>query len=434
MLRNLGEKYSPLYFLAALGAGGMATFFFMYFMFLTPHPGTPIPTFESIGAAWAAGDGAMRTAIAIGYIGQVAFVLLHLALLAWNLREFKGFRATAAFEKLRGSNAGVTLMAIPLTLAMTLNGLFVAGATLVPNLWSAIEVLLPLALAVFGAIGIGALTIYGRFLARILTGGFSFEANNGMNQLLAAFAFAMVGVGMAAGAAMSTTTGTVMAGLVGSIFFMIVSMLVFAVMLPLGLKSMLRKGLAPVNSATMWLPVPIFTLWGITVVRDAHGLATLGAITGAPAAIGSQAIMLVLAVAIAGQVAFLLFGNALMLRNGFYVDYLLTRKHQSPVAFTLVCPGVALGVLSFFGLHAGLVNNGIVEKFSPVYFALLTIILVVQAVTITGTFVLLRNQILRGSDAGAPAAAPVAPAAGSAADAESTGTGPVRRPELAGVK
>lgn len=407
MLRNLGEKYSPLYFLAALGAGGMATFFFMYFMFITPHPATPIPTFESISQAWATGDGGMRAAIAVGYVGQVLFVLIHLSLLAWNLREFAIFRRTPAFEKLRNSNAGVTLMAIPLTLAMTLNGLFVAGATLVPNLWSAIEFLLPIALAVFGAIGIGAMRIYGRFIARIFTGSFSFEANTGMNQLLGAFSFAMVGVGLAAGAAMSQNIGTIMVGLIGSILFMLASMLVFAVMLPLGIKSMLRNGLAPMNSATMWLPVPIFTLWGITMVRDNHGLQTLQAhATGAEVAHGgSQPIMVLLAVAIAAQALFLLFGNVLMRRNGFYVDYMLTRKHQSPVAFTLVCPGVALGVLSFFGLHAGLVQNGIVEKFGIIYFALLAVILAIQAITISGTFVLLRNQIFRGEDAAAAAPA-----------------------------
>ena len=428
MLRNLGEKYSPLYFLAALGAGGMATFFFMYFMFITPHPATPIPTFESISAAWANGGDAMRVAIAIGYIGQIVFVLLHLPLLAWNLREFKIFRATPAFDKLRDSNAGVTLMAIPLTLAMTLNGLFVAGATLVPNLWSAIEVLLPLAVATFGAIGIGALRIYGRFVGRIFTGSFSLEANTGLNQLLGAFAFAMVGVGMAAGAAMSSTTGTIMAGLIGSIFFMVVSMLVFAVMLPLGVKSMLRHGLNPVNSATLWLPVPIITLWSITIVRGNHGLQPLTVLGGGELVDGgSQVLMLVLAVAIALQAVFLLFGNALMRRNGFYVDYFLTRKHQSPVAFTLVCPGVALGVLSFFGLHAGLVQNGIVTKFSPVYFVLLGIILAIQAITITGTIILLRNQILRREQDAAPAAPAAAPA-------ERTGTGPVRIPELAATK
>ncbi|RRJ87038.1 hypothetical protein EG850_06455 [Gulosibacter macacae] len=407
MLRNLGEKYSPLYFLAALGAGGMATFFFMYFMFLTPHPATPIPTFNSINAAWVAGDGVLRALIAVGYIGQVFFVLLHLVLLVWNLREFAAFRETAAYDKLRASNAGVTLMAIPLTLAMTLNGLFVAGATLVPNIWDVIELLLPIALLVFGAIGVLALRIYGRFVTRIFTGGFSFEANTGMNQLLGSFAFAMVGVGLAAGAAMSSNIATVTVGLIGSIFFMIVSMLVFAVMLPLGLKSMLRHGLAPVNSATMWLPVPIFTLWGITMVRDNHGLATLGANAGAESHVGgSQELMVILAVAIAAQAAFLLFGHAIMRRNGFYTDYVLTKKHQSPVAFTLVCPGVALGVLSFFGLHVGLVQNGVVEKFGPVYLALLAIIFVVQIVTIVGMVVLLRNQLFRGEDALPAGAAP----------------------------
>ncbi len=407
MLRNLGEKYSPLYFLAALGAGGMATFFFMYFMFITPHPDTAMPTFESIAATWAQG-GPVQITIAIGYVGQVLFVALHLFLLVWNLREFATFRNTPAFETLRNSNAGVTLMAIPLTLGMTLNGFFVAGATLVPGLWNHIELLLPVALAVFFAIGIGALRIYGRFLARIFTGSFSFDANAGMNQLLASFSFAMIGVGMAAGAGVSTNTPTIMAGLIGSIFFGAISVLVFVIMLPLGIKSMLRRGLAPVNSATMWLPVPIFTLWSITIGRDSHGLQHLAAEQGQPTG-SSLTIMVILAIAIAAQAAFLLFGHVIMRRNGFYRDYVFSQTHQSPVAFTLVCPGVALGVLSFFGLHAGLVNSGIVEKFSGIYFVLLTVIFLIQIATIALTAVLLKNQIFRASTP-APAVAQPEPA------------------------
>lgn len=393
MIRDLGAKYSPLYFLAALSSGGMATFFFMYFMFLTPHPETAMPTVESISAAYNSGNAWMRGAITTGYIGQVLFLLLHVALLLWNLREFRSFRASAAFDGFKNSNASVTLMAIPLTLAMTMNGMFVAGATLVPGRWGAIEMLLPLALAGFLAIGVGALLIYGRFLVRMMHGAFSFEANTGLTQVLAAFSFAMIGVGLAAGAAVSTSTATVTVGLVTSIFFMVISMFVFAIMVPLGMKTMLRKGLAPVNSATLWLPVPTFTLWGITVVRDAHGLQTL---SGAEQTGGSQALMVILAVGISAQVAVLLFGHAMMRHNGFYNDYVMTKKHQSPVAFTLVCPGVALGVLSFFGLHVGLVQNGVVEKFSPVYFALLAVIFVIQAATVGLIATLLRNQILRG--------------------------------------
>jgi hypothetical protein len=34
---KLGDAYSPLYFLSALGAGGAVVTFFMYLMFMTPH-------------------------------------------------------------------------------------------------------------------------------------------------------------------------------------------------------------------------------------------------------------------------------------------------------------------------------------------------------------------------------------------------------------
>lgn len=404
MLRNLGEKYSPLYFLAALGLGGMATFFFMIFMFITPHPDTPIPTLESIMAAWAGGSLAMQVAIVVGYVGLITFVLLHLRLMVWNLREFAAFQRTEAFPKLRDSNGGVALMAVPLSLAMTVNTMFVSGATLVPGLWNVIEYLMPAALAVFALIGIYALRVYGRFARHIFSGKFNYEANTGLNQLLGAFAFAMVGVGMAAGSAMSSNIATATAGWAGSIFFATASMLVFAAMLPLGVKSMLRYGLSPVNSATLWLPVPIITLLGITFVRNSHGAGFFEMNSAREAADLSMTVGVVLTVAVAAQVIFLLFGNLMMKSNGYYADYVLTKKHQSPVAFTLVCPGVALGVLGFFALHSGLVGNGIVTKFSMVYFALLAVLWLVQIATIALVVVLLKNQIFRGNTAAVPVA------------------------------
>lgn len=40
MFTRFSVDYRPLYFLASLGAGGMAVSFFMYLMFLVPHPHT----------------------------------------------------------------------------------------------------------------------------------------------------------------------------------------------------------------------------------------------------------------------------------------------------------------------------------------------------------------------------------------------------------
>lgn len=45
---NLKENYSPLYFLSALGAGGLSVTFFMYLVFMTDHAGFPIPTFDTL--------------------------------------------------------------------------------------------------------------------------------------------------------------------------------------------------------------------------------------------------------------------------------------------------------------------------------------------------------------------------------------------------
>ena len=36
------DTWSPLYFLASLGAGGLAVTFFMFLMFWVPHPGLSV--------------------------------------------------------------------------------------------------------------------------------------------------------------------------------------------------------------------------------------------------------------------------------------------------------------------------------------------------------------------------------------------------------
>ena len=62
------------------------------------------------------------------------------------MKQYKAFKETEAFETLKNSNAEVTLMALPLTFAMTINVFFVLGALFVPNLWSVIEFMFPFAL------------------------------------------------------------------------------------------------------------------------------------------------------------------------------------------------------------------------------------------------------------------------------------------------
>ena len=66
------DTYSPLYFLASVGAGGLAVTFFMFLMFWVPHPGQPVPIFEDIAAAWGTGNLPLQIAIARAY-GHLGF-------------------------------------------------------------------------------------------------------------------------------------------------------------------------------------------------------------------------------------------------------------------------------------------------------------------------------------------------------------------------
>ncbi|MEW6932144.1 hypothetical protein QEV69_06750 [Trueperella pyogenes] len=397
MIRDLHERYSPLYFLAALGFGGMSVLFFMNLMHLTPHPDSVMPTFDSIFAAWATDNIGYRAAIIAGYAGFIPFFLAHLYLLVWNLKEFFAWRRTDAYTAVRTSNAEVTLMAVPLTLGMTINGLFIAGMIFIPGLWNAIEYLMPLAIVLYGSVGILALIYLSRYLVRVMHNGFDFKANGGLNQLLSSFAFTMVAVGLAAPAAMTTNPVVVVIAGALSLFFTVIAILLFLVFLPLGVMSMLRYGLSLGNSATLWLGVPIITLLAITYLRLRHGVVTVAALNpNAPAIPGTSVwLAALLALMVAAQLAFLGLGHLAMTSNGFYKRFVFSRQEQSPAAFTLVCPGVALSVLTFFLLNVGLVKNNIFPVGSVGFVALLVAAYAVQAATLVLMASLVKNQLLR---------------------------------------
>lgn len=65
-------------------------------------------------------------------------------------------------------------MALPLTLAMSINVMFIFGAVFVPNIWNVIEYMFPFAILAFGAIGFLALKIFSEYFTRIIVNGFDF--------------------------------------------------------------------------------------------------------------------------------------------------------------------------------------------------------------------------------------------------------------------
>lgn len=386
--RNLNEKYSPLYFLASLGNGGLVITFFMFLMFMVPHPKTPIPTFDALQTYLAKAGALQQGLVVLAIAGIIFFAFRHLRMLAWNFREYRRFKRVEAYSKLRSSNAEVTLMAIPLTLGMSMNVLFVIGAVLVPGLWSVVELLFPVALLAFGAIGFYALKVFFTFFSRILTrGNFDCAANNNLSQMLAMFAFAMLAVGFAASAAMSHVTLTATVGAVGAVFFLSISVLLAMVKMVLGFRAMLERGVSKEASMSLWIIIPILTLWGITTLRLNHGFHHLF-----HGGLGKGGLFLLTAGFVSLQLFFGVLGYTVMKKLGYFKDY-VHGASKSPGAYALICPGVALFVFGMFFLNVGLVKTGLLPKFSVGYFVLLTPLLYLQFKTITTVFRLDRKLL-----------------------------------------
>ncbi len=387
-LRSLGERYTPTYWLAALGNGGTAVTFLIWLNFLVPHPNTPIVTFDSIAALWAKTDVTGQMLLLIALAGVAIFAIRHLQSLIWNLSEFSRFRRSSAYLQLRETNGAVMLMALPLTLAMTINVAFVSGAVFVPGLWNVVEYLFPFAMTAFLLVGVLALRTFADIFGRALANGhFDCTRNNNLTQLLAAFAFAMVGVGMAAPAAMSTVKLTIGLSMLGTIFFITAAVVIALILLVLGARAMLTNGLAVEAGPSLWMPIPLLTLIGIAMLRISHGLHS-----GFELHIEAPHRLLITAVFFSLQLLAGLLGLSVLRRVGYFRTY-LNGPARSPGAYGLICPAVGLFVFGMFFLHVGLVQNGLIEKFSPVYFVALAALAVVQVLGIITMFRLDRRLL-----------------------------------------
>jgi len=381
------DTYTPMYFLASLGAGGLSITFFMWLMFWVPHPGKSVPVFEDILHFFQTGSSLQQAMIIVAWVGIAAMVFLNLKSLIWNLRHFNQWKHTDAYAKFVKTNAQSQLMAMPLALAMTVNGLFITGLVFVPGLWSVVEYLFPLAMIAFLAIAYLAFRIFGGFIARVkVEGGFNHAANNSFGQILPAFAFAMIGVGIAAPAAMSATPTIVGFSIVFSTFFFITAAIIAGVALILGVSSMLEHGTNAETAPTLMILIPLMTILGILMLRQNHGLGvqfeshTQDADT-----------FMMLAKLVSVQVLFFMFGWLIMARHNYGKRFIWGRE-TSVMSYALVCPGVGFSVLMQFFIHKGLVAVGLVDKFSAGYWALIAVAVASQVAMIALVLVLNRRH------------------------------------------
>jgi hypothetical protein len=381
------QTYAPLYFLASLGSGGLVVTFFMWLMHWIRHPGRSVPVFEDIMTAFTAGSIATRAMIIIAAAGIVFYSFLNIKFLIWNLNKFRKWKQTEAYSKIRSSNAETQLMAMPLALAMSVNVCFMLGMVFVPRMWSVVEYLLPLAIIAFVAIGVLALDMMGRFLGRVLTtGGFSCAVNNSFAQALPAFALSMIGVGLAAPAGMSATPLVSGIGLVLSTFFLVAVILIGVVALVLGIRSLLENGADIETAPTLSIFIPLLTVTSILILRQNHGLGEHFALAG-----GGANRLIMLSQFLSAQLFFALLTIAVLRRLGYAGRYIFGQE-ASVGSYALVCPGVALAVMIQFWLNRGLVDAGLVTKFSISYWMISALAIAIQFATMWLVFILNRKH------------------------------------------
>jgi len=384
LIKNLNEKYNPLYFLAALGAGGLAVSFFMYPNFMLAHKGAPLLTFDHIAPILMGEDKLTAILLASSLIAVALLSILHFRLLFWNISEYRKFKKTDEYQSLMNSNREISLMVIPLTLAMSINVLFIAGAAFVPGLWSVVEYLFPFAIAAFLAVGIYALSILGDYFSRIfIKGNFKFSENNNFSQLIAIFALTMVAVGLAGPGAMSHHKEINAIGMFLSIFFLSIALILLVIKMTIAFKSTLKHGIDKGTSASLWMMIPILTLIGITLIRLSFGLHH-----GFEADLSKPSLFTMTSAIVSLQIFIGLIGYKVMKSVGYFTDH-SQGSSANAGSFALICPGVAFLVFGIFFITFGLVQNGLVDLMSPAYFIILTPFVLVHIQTLRVFFRLL---------------------------------------------
>lgn len=185
----------------------------------------------------------------------------------------------------------------------------------------------------------------------------------------------MVGVGLAAPAGLSATAFVAGVGLTLSTFFLVASVLIAAVALVLGLRSLLENGANIETAPTLSVFIPLLTVLGILALRQHHGLNEhfgLGS--------GGADRLILLSQFFSAQILFALLTGVVLKKLGYMAKY-VNGEEASVGSYALVCPGVALAVMIHFWLNRGLVDAGLVTKFSFMYWIISAMALGIQLAT-----------------------------------------------------
>jgi len=384
-MRNVSStQFQVLHILAALGAAGMTASFFFIVNFTTAHPGDVFISWNVLRRDYLGGTSAHQLLVQFYMLGATLSALLHFVLLRRWFKGFKTFRKTQAYQNLKNSNAEVQLMAIPLTLTMSMNVLFILGAMYIPGLFSdvslfgisaqLIDFMMVAAGVYFTAMLALGLKIFSIYWMRLVDGNLDFIQNSNLAQLLAIFAFGMIGVSLGA---LSLSKVDLIALYGMSMAYIVITLTIFLgfIKLIMGFKSMFEEGVKAPTTVTLLLPMVITGMIVVGLLR-----ADFGSIHALDAMRDATYHLHITTIGLGFSFFVALFAISVMIRKGYFK--LLNQGKLDSSAFALICPGFAFEVQMVMWLNVGLVFTGFVTFGSTAYFALWTPMLLIQLVTI----------------------------------------------------
>ena len=258
-------EFVPLHGLATLGAGGLTVSLFMWLLFMTAHPGQPVPTFESLEVHATASEMGWWVVRSL-QSGIAMMALLHLWLVVWMLKGLAAFKQSSRFTAFWKSHMGLQWMVRPLVLAMLVNVLFIIGLVFVPGLWDLREMLFPVSLLAFFLIAMDAVLLWMDHLSELYQVQTD-NAGSGLAGMFPAFTFGMLSVGFSASAAMSHHKVTAGIGFAGAVILMVFALFIASAHFVVQFPQMMRDGVKPAASGTLWMAIPISTILGIAAFR-----------------------------------------------------------------------------------------------------------------------------------------------------------------------
>lgn len=345
-MKHKTVEFSPLHGLASLGAGGLSISFFIWLMFLTPHPDSPVPTYESLLLAKSLGSAGWITLVTtLVAVMSVA----HYGLLIWWLMQGRQTPDASRAAQHEGQSH-IFKMILPLVLAMSVNVSFVLGVVFVPHLWKSKEILFPFALFAFLLLFLIATKRWLDQRASLTMPGISYKGK-GLIELLATFAFAMITVGFSASAAMSHSVWIYTSGM--ALSFLGLGMSIWTAIRVLIDRVPVLKvhPIAATSTGSLLMGVPILTVLGIATYRVMVGNTHHFGIT-----IGQDVIAGVLATIFISQILIFMLATPTFIRTGGWLT-LMAREPQG-ASFSLICPGVGFFVLGMFVVAKGLTPLG----------------------------------------------------------------------------